>query len=67
MSRWPKTTPMPSSLRENRHQDGVSEVHAVGIRKENNEDVKCVLELLQGDIDIRQGRQAKPPNRFGLA
>jgi hypothetical protein len=46
---------MPSSFRENRLQDWVSEVQAVGIHKENNEDVKCVRELLQGGIDIRQG------------
>ena len=38
-------------------QGRVSEVHAVGIRKENKaiepEDVECVGELLQGGIDIR--------------
>ena len=46
-------------LFENPLRDRVSEVHAVGIRKENNaiepEDVECVGELLQGGIDIRQG------------
>ena len=42
---------------ENRLQDKVSEIHAVGIRKENkaieSEDVECVGEFLQGGIDIR--------------
>ena len=44
---------------EDRLQDRVSEVHAVGIRKENEaiqpEDVERVRQLLQGGIDIRQG------------
>jgi hypothetical protein len=43
---------------DDRFQDGVSEVHAVGIRKENKtiepEDVECVRELLRGGIDIRR-------------
>ncbi len=45
---------------EDRVQDRVSEVHAVGIREENKaiepEDVQCVRELLQRGIDIRQGK-----------
>jgi len=53
---------------DDRFQDGVSEVHAVGIRKENKtiepEDVECVRELLRGGIDIRRqgeaGEASKP-------
>jgi len=44
---------------EDRLQDRVSEVHAVGIRKENKaiepEDVERVRQFLQGGIEIRQG------------
>jgi hypothetical protein len=55
---------------ENRLQDRVSDVHAVGIRKENKaiepEDVECVGELLQREASTSgKGRQAKPANRSG--
>jgi hypothetical protein len=53
-------------------QDRVSEVHARGIREENTaiepDDVECVRQLLQGaSTSGKGGRQAKPPNRSGLA
>src|SRR6202140_145784 len=61
---------------EDRLQGSVSEVGAVGIRKENKaiepKDVECVGELLQGGLDIRQreaGETSKPVrlcmNQFG--
>jgi len=48
---------------ENRLQDRVSEVHAVGIRKENKaiepEDVERVRQFLQGGIEIRKGQASE--------
>src|SRR5882724_4677478 len=45
-------------LLEDRFQGSVSQVHAVGVRKENktieSEDVDCVRQLLQRGIEIRQ-------------
>jgi hypothetical protein len=54
---------------EDRFQESVSEVGAVGIRKEHKaiepEDVECVREFLEGGIDIGQREAGETSEAVG--